>query len=125
MRFYTKPHQYYCGIDLHAKTMYLCIINAAGETVLHRNIKTQASALAKAVAPYQDDLVISVECLFTWYWIADWCQQKQYRLCVRSCLVHEKRFTVVKRKTTELIQKRSRAYSKQACYRKPIRIRQS
>lgn len=75
MRFYTKPHQYYCGIDSHAKTMYLCIINSAGETVLHRNIKTQASALAKAVAPHQDDLVISVECLFTWYWIADWCEQ--------------------------------------------------
>jgi len=21
MRFYTKPHQFYCGIDLHARTM--------------------------------------------------------------------------------------------------------
>jgi len=26
MRFYTKTHQHYCGIDLHAKTMYLCIL---------------------------------------------------------------------------------------------------
>ena len=22
MRFYTKPHQFHCGIDLHARTMY-------------------------------------------------------------------------------------------------------
>ena len=22
MRFYTKQHQFYCGIDLHARTMY-------------------------------------------------------------------------------------------------------
>jgi len=22
MKFYTKQHNYYCGIDLHARTMY-------------------------------------------------------------------------------------------------------
>lgn len=27
MKFYTKTHKFYCGIDLHAKTMYLCILN--------------------------------------------------------------------------------------------------
>jgi hypothetical protein len=27
MRFYTETHQHYCGIDLHAKTMYLCILD--------------------------------------------------------------------------------------------------
>ena len=30
MRFYTKQHQQYCGIDLHTKTMYICIIDADG-----------------------------------------------------------------------------------------------
>ncbi|MBM3302571.1 MAG: IS110 family transposase, partial [Deltaproteobacteria bacterium] len=30
MNFYTKQHKYYCGIDLHAKTMYLCILNQEG-----------------------------------------------------------------------------------------------
>ena len=24
MRFYTTPHRYYCGIDLHARRMYIC-----------------------------------------------------------------------------------------------------
>ena len=27
MRFYTQQHQYYCGIDLHARSMYLCIMD--------------------------------------------------------------------------------------------------
>lgn len=76
MRFYTTTHQHYCGIDLHAKTMYVCIINQAGEAVLHRNMKTDAQQLAAAIKPYQDDLVISVECLFTWYWLADWCARE-------------------------------------------------
>ncbi|MGD0626174.1 MAG: IS110 family transposase, partial [Thermodesulfobacteriota bacterium] len=31
MRFYTKQHQYYCGIDLHTKKMFICILDAAGQ----------------------------------------------------------------------------------------------
>src|SRR5712691_8912489 len=33
MRFYTTQHPFYCGIDLHARTMYVCILNQAGETL--------------------------------------------------------------------------------------------
>ena len=29
MRFYTKQHTHYCGIDLHTRTMYLRILNQA------------------------------------------------------------------------------------------------
>jgi hypothetical protein len=36
MRCYTKQHQFYCGIDLHARTMYACIWNHHGEIMLHR-----------------------------------------------------------------------------------------
>ena len=27
MRFYTRQHKHYCGIDLHARMMYLCVLN--------------------------------------------------------------------------------------------------
>ena len=27
MRFYTQAHAFYCGIDLHARWMYLCILD--------------------------------------------------------------------------------------------------
>jgi len=27
MRFYTKQHKYSCGIDLHARSMYVCILD--------------------------------------------------------------------------------------------------
>ncbi len=65
MRFYPTTHQHYCDIDLHAKQMYVCIINQAGETVFHANMKTDPALLAAAIAPFREDLVISVECLFT------------------------------------------------------------
>ncbi len=35
MRFYTQAHQHYCGIDLHAKTMYVCIVNQQGDHAHH------------------------------------------------------------------------------------------
>jgi transposase len=76
MNFYTHPHQYYCGIDLHAKSMYLCIINQEGEIVLQRNIRTHPEVFLKTIEPYRKDVVVAVECIFTWYWIADLCAQE-------------------------------------------------
>jgi transposase len=76
MRFYTQQHQFYCGIDLHARTMYVCIVNQGGEVLVHRNMKAAPEAFLKAVAPYRDGLVVAVECMFTWYWLADLCAQE-------------------------------------------------
>ena len=33
MRFYDRPHRFYAGIDLHARTMHLCILDATGTVV--------------------------------------------------------------------------------------------
>lgn len=76
MRFYNTVHQHYCGIDLHVKTMYVCVINQAGETVLHCNMNIDPQRLAAAIELYRKDPVISVERLFTWYWLADWCARE-------------------------------------------------
>ncbi len=73
MRFYTKQHKHHCGIDLHARSMYLCIMDQNGKVLLHRNMRATPDAFLKAVAPYREDLVVAVECMFTWYWLADLC----------------------------------------------------
>jgi hypothetical protein len=41
MRFGTKPHKFYCGIDLHARSMYLCVLNQDGEILLHQDMKAE------------------------------------------------------------------------------------
>ena len=66
MRFYTTQHQFYCGIELPARSMYLCILDRDGEIVLHRNMKAAPEPFLKAIAPYREDLVVCVEWLFTW-----------------------------------------------------------
>ena len=76
MRFYTNQHLFYCRIDLHARSMYLCILNQEGDIVLHRNMMAGPGPLLKANAPSRRTLVIGVECIFTLYWLADLCAQE-------------------------------------------------
>jgi transposase len=73
MRFYNRQHRHYCGIDLHVKTMYVCILDTAGQVLVHRNGPSTPEAFLETIAPYRDDLVVAAECMFTWYWLADVC----------------------------------------------------
>jgi transposase len=75
MRFYTGQHRFYCGIDLHARTMYVCVIDQSGEVLVHRNCRCGPERLLAVIAPYREEVVIGVECVFTWYWIADLCER--------------------------------------------------
>jgi transposase len=76
MRFYTKQHKFYCGIDLHAKKMYVCVLDSAGKIVLHRNINTEREIFLAVIEPFRENVVVAVECMFTWYWIADLCAKE-------------------------------------------------
>jgi len=77
MKFYTKSHKHYCGIDLHARCLYVCILDQDGNILVHKNINADPNSLIQLVAPYRDDLVIGVECMFSWYWVADLCRDQQ------------------------------------------------
>ena len=73
MRFYTHSHPYYCGIDLHARSLYVCILDEQDEIVLHKDIPANPDALLKALKPYIGNVIVGVECMHCWYWVADWC----------------------------------------------------
>jgi hypothetical protein len=76
MRFYPRQHTWYCGIDLHARTMYVCILHQDGAIVVHRPMPTSPEALLRTMAPYREQIVIAVEGLFTWDWLADlWARE--------------------------------------------------
>jgi transposase len=76
MRFYTQEHRFYAGIDLHARTMHVCILDHAGSVVFDKNLPSRPDAFVHAVTPFRDGLVVGVECMFAWYWLADLCQQE-------------------------------------------------
>ena len=74
MRFYTEQHRYYAGIDLHARSLYACVLDQEGEVVLHRKARTTREETLALLAPFRDEgVVVACECLFCWYWLADLC----------------------------------------------------
>ena len=76
MRFYTRTHKHYCGIDLHARTMYVCVLSQEGVVLLHRNLPCNPEVFLAAIVPFREDLVVAVECIFSWYWVADLCTKE-------------------------------------------------
>ena len=54
MRFYNQQHRFYCGVDLHARTMYLCVLDQAGTVVFDQNLPAAPDAFLDAVAPFRD-----------------------------------------------------------------------
>lgn len=52
MKFYQSSTKFNCGIDLHARQMYVCLMDRQGH-----------------------DLTVCCECMFGWYWLADACQE--------------------------------------------------
>ena len=74
MKFYNHMHPYYCGIDLHARSLYVCIIDQEGNTSLHKEISANPEKLQRLLTPYIGNIVVGVECMHCWYWVSDFCE---------------------------------------------------
>ena len=76
MNFYVKQHKYYCGVDLHARSLYVCIIDSEGMIVKHKNIDATPEAFMNIIRDWREDIVVAVECMFAWYWLSDLCRKE-------------------------------------------------
>jgi transposase len=77
MRFYEQQHRFYVGGDLHTRSLHLCVLDANGKVVLDKNVPAAPGPFLAAVAPFRADLVVGVECMFGWYWLADLCEREK------------------------------------------------
>jgi transposase len=76
MRTYTTQHTHYCGVDLHARSLFVHVLDDKGVTRLEQDIPASPAAFLDAVEPYRDGLVVGCECMFAWYWLADLCERE-------------------------------------------------
>jgi hypothetical protein len=42
---------------------------------VHQNLKTDPEALFDVIFPFLEDVVVGVECMFSCYWVADFCSE--------------------------------------------------
>ncbi len=54
--------------------MYLHVLDDRGRTAFDKNLPARPDAFLDAVKPFRDNLVVGVECMFAWYWLADLCE---------------------------------------------------
>ena len=65
MQFYNEQRQFYCGVDLHATSMYVCIIDHQGKILLHKNFQCKDTAIfLTAIEPFKKNLVVGCESTF-------------------------------------------------------------
>ena len=56
MKYYTTTTEFNCGIDLHSRQMYICVMDRLGNKLVHCNIKgNDFDYFLKKVAPYRHD----------------------------------------------------------------------
>ena len=51
MRFSTQQHPLYCGSDLHARSLSVCIRSQDGAILVHRNMTAAPEPFLQAIAP--------------------------------------------------------------------------
>lgn len=87
MKYYTSTTEFNCGIDLHARQMYVCVMDRQGNKLMHTNIAgNDWEYFLKRVAPYRHDLTVVSECTFNWYWLADACFEANIKFVLAHAL---------------------------------------
>jgi transposase len=76
MRCFQSPAgtRFYAGVDLHARSLFLSILDHDGRGRFARNLPAAPEPFLTAVAPFRDGLVVGCECMHCWYWLADTCR---------------------------------------------------
>jgi transposase len=74
MRYLTATAASYVGVDLHARTLFVCALDHAGTVRLARNLPARPEPFLRAVEPFRPDPLVGCECVHSWYWLADVCR---------------------------------------------------
>ena len=69
MRFYKPTTKYCCGIDLHKRNLYACVVDRDGQIHRHRSMRSKDRELLSVIEPFRGDVTVSVECTFSWYFL--------------------------------------------------------
>jgi len=86
MRFYQPHTQFYCGVDLHTRNMYLCILTRDNDVLFHRGMKNDPKRFLKTIEPYRESVVVVAESTSSWYWLADLCADQDLEFVLGHAL---------------------------------------
>ena len=73
MNYAQIKQRYLCGIDLHANSMYLKILDREGQVLYKHNMPNNFALFKQILTPFLPDIAAGVESTFNYYWLYDGC----------------------------------------------------
>jgi len=68
--------QYYCGVEMHARSSYICVVNRVGDIELRRNIPNAFKIFKDFMRCFVPaDLAVGCESTYNYYWLLDGCRE--------------------------------------------------
>ena len=74
--------QFYCGIDLSARTSQVCVIDEDISVRVQEKAPNELHRITDLMEPYKGALRTVVESTFNWYWLVDGLQEAGYEVCL-------------------------------------------
>jgi transposase len=76
MRSFQPPAatRFYAGVDLHARSLYLVVLDRDGQARFGRNLPAAPEPFLRAVPPFRAGLLVACACVHCWDWLADTCR---------------------------------------------------
>ena len=73
MELATINTEYVCGVDLHSRAMYICVMDQKGNIKLHRNISNDFQLFKSLIEDYNGNISVGCESMHSYYSMADGC----------------------------------------------------
>ena len=86
MNYHQIDTDYYCGIDLHSKTMYVCVMDKQGKIYFHRNMRNDFEIFKRSIQKFAHSLSVGCETSGYYYWLADGCRNHDIPFCLGHAL---------------------------------------
>ncbi len=77
---------FYCGIDLHARTSQVAVIDDDLEAHINKKIPNRLDALFELLRPFEPAPRVVVESTFNWYWLVDGLQDAGFDVTLAHTL---------------------------------------
>lgn len=75
MRYAKVDAKYYCGIDLHSRSMYVCVMDREGEILFHRNLPNKFDIFYNYINSFLPEMAVGIESSCYYYWLTDACRE--------------------------------------------------
>jgi transposase len=66
--------RFYCGIDLHAKDCFLCVIDEKYRVYLREKVANDLEVILNFLGSFSPRPCVAVEATLNWYWLVDGLQ---------------------------------------------------